>query len=283
VASCFVPEGTQASDRFPRAYIQGVSTPRVPKFWFFFSSPNATPLPNQISNRYRRPSSSPRLQRVCSLETPLAITTTHPQSCPVPLRGHTSPFSATSEGESYLRFARATGLLPSADTFTRVTIEDAALDSFQNVLFSIARFRELTGVYPTRITVVGHDFKRRRFEGLHRLALRWPKLRFTYEGVPLGSEADEREAATGEVRFSNFRTISVSHLSIVLQLANAFSPYSKDLYGCHAHLSQKRAGRNFHMRTHGYHVGAPELRELLEWCPKDGIHIFPGTLPWGKE
>jgi len=40
--------------------------------------------------------------------------------------------------------------------FTRVTIDGAALDSFQNVLFSIARFRELTGVYPTRITVVGH-------------------------------------------------------------------------------------------------------------------------------
>jgi len=139
----------------------------------------------------------------------VAITTTHPQSCPVllPTRGHTSPFSATSEGESYLRFARAAGLLPSADMFTRVTIEDAALDSFQNVLFSIARFRELTGAYPMRITVVGHDFKRRRFEGLHRLALRWPKHRFTYAGVPLGSEADEREAAAGEVRFLNFRTI----------------------------------------------------------------------------
>ena len=130
-------------------------------------------------------------------------------SCPT--RGHTSPFSATSEGESYLRFARAAGLLPSVDMFTRVTIEDAALDSFQNVLFSIARFRELTGVYPKRITVVGHDFKRRRFEGLHRLALRWPKIRFTYEGVPLGSEADEREAAAGEVRFSYLRALSVSH------------------------------------------------------------------------
>ena len=167
--------------------------------------------------------------------------------------------------------------------FTRVTIEDAALDSFQNVLFSIARFRELTGVYPMRITVVGHDFKRRRFEDLHRIALRWPKVRFTYEGVPLGSEADEREASAGEVCFSNFQTFYAPYLSTVHQLANAFSPYSRDLYGCHAPLSQKRAGRNFHMRTHGYHIGAPELRELLEWCPKDGFQIFPGTLPWGKE
>lgn len=168
-----------------------------------------------------------------------------------------------------------------------MTIEDAALDSFQNVLFSIARFRELTGAYPVRITVVGHNFKRRRFEDLHRLAIRWPKLRFTYEGVPLGSEADEREAAAGEVRF--FMGLKFSGripcliFSFVCQLANAYSPYSGDLYGCHTPLAQKRAGRNFHMRTHGYHVGAPEMRELFEWCPKDGKQIFPGTLPWGKE
>jgi len=109
-----------------------------------------------------------------------------------------------------------------------VTIEDASLDSFQNVLFSIARFRELTGAYPTRTTVVGHDFKRRRFERLHRLALRWPKLRFTYEGVLLANEADEREVATGE-------------------LFNAYTPYSGNLYGCHAPLVKKRAERNFHM------------------------------------
>ena len=85
-----------------------------------------------------------------------------------------------------MRCARATGLLPFADMFPRVTTEateDPALDSFQDVLFFIARFRELTGAYPTRIAVVGHDFKRRRFERLHRLALRWPKFRFTYIGI----------------------------------------------------------------------------------------------------
>lgn len=119
-----------------------------------------------------------------------------------------------------MRLARATGLLPSADLFTRVTIEDAALDSFQNLLFSIARFRELTGAYPTRITVVGHAFKRRRFEELHRLAMRWPKLRFTYEGVLLGTEADEREAAAGEVRFFD---ISGPILSLISRLFDSWS------------------------------------------------------------
>jgi hypothetical protein len=173
-----------------------------------------------------------------------------------------------------------------------VTTEDAALDSFQNVLFSIARFRELTGAYPSRITVVGHNFKRRRFEQLHRRALRWPELRFAYEGLPLRNEADEREAATGEVRsfisshppppWDVFRD-SRFDFSPFRQLAKAYTPYTGDLYGCHAPLIQKRAGRNFHLRTHGYHVGAPELRELLEWCPEDGTQVFPGPLPWGKE
>ena len=64
-------------------------------------------------------------------------------------------------------FARAMGLLPSAD----VMIEDTALYLFQNIIFSIARFREVTGIYSIRITVVGHDFKCRRFEEQHRLAL----------------------------------------------------------------------------------------------------------------
>jgi len=171
-----------------------------------------------------------------------------------------------------------------------VTTEDAALDSFQNLLFSIARFREITGEYPTRITVVGHSFKRHRFERLHRHALRWPKLRFKYEGVPLGNEADEYEAASGEVRSSSLPSVfslslsqSLTSLDFPHQLANAYTPYSKDLYGCHAPLVQKRAGRNFYMRSHGYHVGAPELRQLIEWCPEDGRKLFPGTLPWEKK
>jgi hypothetical protein len=106
--------------------------------------------------------------------------------------------------------ARTTGLLPPTSVFPRATTEDAALDSYQNVLFSVARFHELTGAYPSRVTVVGHAFKRRRFEQLHRLALRWPKTRFAYEGLPLRNEADEREAAAGEVPLSPFVSISLS-------------------------------------------------------------------------
>jgi len=38
--------------------------------------------------------------------------------------------------------------------FDRVTTEDYAMDSFQNVLFSIARFKEFTNHYPTSSKVL---------------------------------------------------------------------------------------------------------------------------------
>ena len=61
-------------------------------------------------------------------------------------------------------------------------------------------------------------------------------------------------------------TDAVSHASNLFprQLAKSYNPY-----GFRAPLVQKRAGRNFHMRSHGYHVGAPEISELLEWCLKN--------------
>jgi len=64
--------------------------------------------------------------------------------------------------------SRATGFLPP----TRVSLGDdqrRRADSYQNVRFSLARFRKLTDAHLARITVVGHAFKRRRFEQLRRL------------------------------------------------------------------------------------------------------------------
>jgi hypothetical protein len=112
--------------------------------------------------------------------------------------GHTRGISTTSEGESYARLAMEsnvfhTGFLP----FKRATTEEHALDSYQNLLFSIARFHEMTGSYPENITVIGFEMKRRRFEQLHIRALRWPKDRFTYVGID--EEGDTTPQYKGEV------------------------------------------------------------------------------------
>lgn len=115
--------------------------------------------------------------------------------------GQTRPGSTTTEAESYLRLAVSSGLLPPSPNpvtpFLRVTTEDHALDSYQNLLFSIARFHEVTGRWPSRITVVGYEMKRRRFEELHRQAMRWPRSRFSYVGID--AAGDGKAAQEGEV------------------------------------------------------------------------------------
>lgn len=91
----------------------------------------------------------------------------------------------------------------------RMTTENFALDSYENLLFSIARFREYTGKYPQRITVVGYGMKKNRFEELHAKAIRWP-VRGFYNGlrkflyVGIDDDGDLRAEYDGEVRTSQY-------------------------------------------------------------------------------
>uniref|UniRef100_A0A0W0FWN4 Xylanolytic transcriptional activator regulatory domain-containing protein n=1 Tax=Moniliophthora roreri TaxID=221103 RepID=A0A0W0FWN4_MONRR len=176
--------------------------------------------------------------------------------------GQTRRASTTTEGESYLRLASQAKLFrtTSSNQIIRATTENYALDSFQNLLFSIARFQEVTGRYPSKITVVGYEMKRRRFMELHRAAIRWPKDRFRYIGVDLENE-DGVVAREGEIQ-------------------NGYQPYSVDLYGCHSLLLSKRRARNPFSRFHPYYTSSPELRHLMDWCPDDTTTVFSGSLPW---
>jgi len=178
------------------------------------------------------------------------------------------------EGSSYYRVAehykwwghastagssQDSGLLIQQRTVT----EDYATDSFQNLLFSVARFNEVVGHYPGRITVVGFEFKRRRFEELHRAALDFPRSRFQYIGVQptRGSRFDFASAELGERR-------------------NAVRQFEADPYGCNnPDLEAKRDARNPFRRTNPYPLACPELADLFNWC---GTEVFPGPLPWGQ-
>jgi len=178
--------------------------------------------------------------------------------------GQTRLTALITEAQSYHQLAVASHLLDSPGESTsfpasrRVTSENFALDSFQNLLFSIARFREVTGTYPKRITVVGFGMKKKRFVELHRKAIRWPEADFDYIGVDV--KGDTSLAYAGENQFG-------------------YTPYSKDLYGCHNALLAKRRRRNPFQIFHPYHVSAPEMAGLFEWCPRRNL-IFPGWLPW---
>ncbi|CAE7662164.1 unnamed protein product, partial [Symbiodinium pilosum] len=117
----------------------------------------------------------------------------------------------------------------------RTVTEEFALDSYQNVLFSICRFREIVGHYPDKITVVSFTFKKQRFSDLHRGALRFPSARFSYVGIqpPPGSRFDMVRAQGGEL--------------------GAAKLFQSDPYGCHSpDLVEKRRSRNPFQRTTPY-------------------------------
>lgn len=142
---------------------------------------------------------------------------------------------------------------------------NATLMTFVYRMFSICRFREVTGRYPTKITVVSFSFKQRRFETLHAPALGWPPERFVYIGVdpPTSTGFNLKKASDGE-------------------RINAAAPFESDPYGCHSEvLQQKRKDRNPFHRTPPYALSCPDMKQLLSYC---GPELFPeNDLPWAHQ
>ncbi|CAN6235067.1 unnamed protein product [Urochloa humidicola] len=162
-----------------------------------------------------------------------------------------------SEAQSYWAIAESKGWFGIDDSVrSRALTEEHARDSFENLLFSVCRFRELTGRYPQNITVVSYDFKEERFAQLHRTALRFPEGRFFFSGTPATPAA--REAALkGE--------------------AAVRAQFLEDPYGCLGSLHVKRLKRDPFHRTVPYPDGCPELKSLFAYC---GPVPFSGHLPW---
>ena len=72
--------------------------------------------------------------------------------------------------------------------------EDLATDSFQNLLFSILLFLRKTTRLPEHITIVSHEFKRKRFLDLHCRTLNWPAGGITYVGIDPKKDEEGRKA-----------------------------------------------------------------------------------------
>jgi hypothetical protein len=120
---------------------------------------------------------------------------------------------------------------------SRAHLEDFARDSFENLLFGICRFRELTGHAPHHVTVIGWEFKRQRFEDLHRPAIHWPRERFTYIGA------------------NNPDSLAQALASEAL----AREKYQADPYSTSEEFRRKKAARNPFRRRHGYARSCPDL------------------------
>lgn len=161
-----------------------------------------------------------------------------------------------SEAQSYWAVAESKKWFGKEDLRLRALTEEHARDSFENLLFSVCRFRELTGMYPHNITVVSYDFKEERFAHLHRSAIGFPESRFFYAGTPAISSANEA-ARKGE--------------------AMVRAQFQEDPYGCQGSLHHKKLGRDPFHRSIPYPNGCPEIEGLFRYC---GTAPYPGSLPW---
>lgn len=168
-----------------------------------------------------------------------------------------------TEAESYRRVC---DIKQQFDT-TTCDIEPYATDSYQNLLFSIIRFRSITGSYPTEITVITHAFKERRFLELHGPAIRFPASNLRVLGInPPMTLTELQDVQQGE-------------------LARGYDPFAQSLYGTSESLNKKRAVRGWdlaHLNEFASDV-EDEVKKLREWTGgASGNETFPGSVPWER-
>jgi hypothetical protein len=174
--------------------------------------------------------------------------------------------SQITEAESYLIVAHIlakSGKLPR-EVLPRIDTEKDATDSYQNLLFSIIRFRRLVGRYPHSITVITHTFKERRFLELHASAIKWPKAKIRVLGVNPPFTLEELEQ-TREGEFER-----------------AYRLFAEDPYGVRSPLAEKRVARKWEPETLEF-LDVPEdvVNRLLAWQGgTSGQEIFQEDLPW---
>jgi hypothetical protein len=159
-----------------------------------------------------------------------------------------------SEAQGYCAVAARLDWFGFTAVSPSVATEEFSRDSFENLLFSLCRFRELTGRYPEHVTFVSFAFKRERFD-FFREAIRWPRDRFTFDG-PNNPE-----------RIEHARRAEAHTLAL----------YRADPYSAGPELRAKRESRNPFRNQHGFFTTCPELADLLRWR---GPELFPGPLPW---
>jgi hypothetical protein len=159
-----------------------------------------------------------------------------------------------SEAQGYWHLAERFRWWDAEGLEARAATEDFARDSFENLLFSICRFKEWTGRYPEHIHLLSWEFKRGRFD-LIREAVRFPKERFNFVGV--NQPPDLKSAKAGE--------------------AKVVAAIKRDRYGTGPDLGSKRVERNPFRRTAPYKLSCREVVDLLNFS---GPGLFAGPLPW---
>jgi hypothetical protein len=162
----------------------------------------------------------------------------HPPSSLLVLSGGVTKRSQTtmSEARSYYHAALAEELIDgqlhggrARQMFSKgyILLEEHAVDSFQNFLFSILLFRKTTGNYPKQIRVITHAFKGKRFLELHAPAIRWPQDRVQVQGIdPVMSKKELENTLRNEEQYG-------------------YLPWKEDPYATSPFLKGKRKERGW--------------------------------------
>eukprot|EP01066_Platyproteum_vivax_P012256 Platyproteum_vivax@DN5573_c0_g1_i2.p1 len=134
----------------------------------------------------------------------------------------------------------------------RLFTEDFARDTFENLLFSLCRFRQLTGHYPKRLSVVTY------FHKCGRVARYLALLRYPTPIKCLGA---------GLIPSDKEMDIEVGLMAAKL----------KDLMGCNGDLAKKHS-RNPHFQVPPYPNLCPELSPIFNYCNQH--HFRTIQFPW---
>ncbi|CCE65795.1 hypothetical protein TPHA_0N00140 [Tetrapisispora phaffii CBS 4417] len=165
-----------------------------------------------------------------------------------------------------------------------ITTEEFSLDSFQNVLYSLYRFKEYTDNYPNKITIVGFGFKKERFLNYHLNAINFDLEDveyISYEPNPLylnylKNPNDIKEINNDPICIGYYKCLQKSEED------NALALFKNDWYGIRGKLAEKKFYRNHHKRFPGY--------KALELISFDGDisdreffdRFIKGKMPWSK-
>ncbi|CAG8404481.1 unnamed protein product [Penicillium salamii] len=145
-----------------------------------------------------------------------------------------------SEGQSYLDLAKDNNYFRdhSAPVFdaSRVIAETRATDSYQNVLFSLIHFKAHTGVFPWRVTVVTHEFKRARFMECH-----FPAVGL----VPIGPQQVRYQHKAVVIGINPPESVTPSESLTRGERMNGIGLWKADPYGVNEDLGSKRNKRGW--------------------------------------
>jgi hypothetical protein len=173
---------------------------------------------------------------------------------------------------------------PDPTILRRILVDRFATDSYQNILLSLIQFplfvQKLLDstetamaptLFPKKITIVSHDFKRARFLDLHLPALQWQ----------------------GETTFIGinppFEPVKMAEIEQGDRL-RGYGAWEKDIYGVGAALAKKRIVRGWNEEEFRSQVLARlptgTLRTQVEDLVglrdegQDLTEVYKGNLPW---